>query len=100
MNGRRLSFLFVVLLILPLFSFKGQEIISSSADDDALAAGVGRDVLFLVGGAAAAGLIVVTTSGSTTVKLDAVTSAGNAVSFTSAAQGRGAVVAERAGGTW
>jgi len=78
------SFLFVFYTILPHFFFRGQEIISS-ADDDALAAGVGRDVLFLVGGAAA-GLIVITASGSTTVKLDAITRAGDTVAFTSAAQ--------------
>jgi hypothetical protein len=60
-------------------------IISSSANNDALAAGVGRDVLFLIGRAAAR-LIIVTTSGSTAVKLDAITRAGDTVAFASAAQ--------------
>jgi len=70
----------------------------SSSDDNTVAAGRGRDVLLLfVGRAAGVGLIIITAAGSTTVELDTITRAGDAVSLARAAQGRGAVVAEGAG---
>jgi len=70
----------------------------SSADDNTIAAGAGGNVLLLlIGRAARIGLIIITASGSTTVKLDAVTSAGDTVSLARAAQGGGAVVADGAG---
>lgn len=52
-----------------------------SADDDALAAGRGWD-LIVIGGGAAGVLVAVTAAGSSAVKLDPVTSAGDTVAFT------------------
>jgi len=65
-----------------------------------VAAGRGWDVL-VIGGAARVGVLAVGTAGTTTVQLDAVTGAGDAVAFTGAVtDGRswGAVSAEGAGG--
>jgi hypothetical protein len=60
------------------------------ADDDTLAAGGAVDVLVV--GAGAAGLLVgVSAAGSTTVELDAVTCAGDAVSLTRALGASGVV---------
>ena len=76
------------------------EILHSSSDDNTVAAGAGGDVLLLLVGRAArvgVGLVIITAAGSTTVKLDAVTRAGDAVSLARAAQGGSGVVADGAG---
>jgi hypothetical protein len=65
-----------------------------SADDDAVAAGRGGDLL-IIGRAALIGLV--STSGSTAVKLDAVTSTGDTVTL---ARALGIEVGERADGRW
>lgn len=60
------------------------------ADDDALAAGRGCDVL-VVGGRAAGLLVRVAAAGSATVELDAVASASDAVALTGAGRAGGVV---------
>lgn len=71
-----------------LTSFARGEAGYLSSDDNTVAAGAGRDVsLLLVGGAARVGGVIVSAAGTTTVELDAVTRAGDAVSFAGAAQG-------------
>jgi len=79
-------------------SYSTERFCNLSSDDNTVAAGAGRDVLLLlIGRAARVGLIIITAAGSTTVKLDAITRAGDAVSLARAAQGGRGVVAEGAG---
>jgi len=87
MDGRWFGFVPVKILVFLDFHLSHLEVDCSSSDDNTVAAGRGRDVLFLfIGGAAGVGLIIITTAGSTAVELDAITRAGDAVSLARAAQ--------------